>query len=80
MEDTGAGTYYRVLGAVVLLATLAFTGFQIFQGHSFTLIDLFILAMLFIVCLALIRPSKFDSALRIIIERIPGIPNIKERE
>ncbi len=66
---SGHGLYYRVMGSLALIAMVAMTLWQIHKGHSFSLYDVIVLTVFAAICLALIRPEKFDTTIKAISDR-----------
>lgn len=64
------GPYYRFLGGVALLATIGLAFFHAMHG-SIGWIDAAIIFLMAMVCLALIRPSKFDDVVKSIASWLP---------
>lgn len=77
MDDVHISSYMRFLGAFALVLAGVIVVVKVLAHDPFTTLDGVIIGVLVLTCLALIRPASFETVLRAIVERIPGIPNIR---
>jgi hypothetical protein len=65
------GPFYKALGALALVAVLVLAALQVKSGRSLGWPDAVIYGIVALVVLALIRPKKFDGAVKTVADALP---------
>lgn len=69
--DSDIGTFYKILGALLVLGVLALVGYGINVNHQFGKIDGALIGGMLIGAMALLRPQWLDSLIKTLADKIP---------
>jgi hypothetical protein len=65
------GPFYKTLGAISLIGAVVLILFETHTRQGVSTLGVIRFAILLLVCLALIRPRKFDEVVKTIADKLP---------